>query len=75
MRAMVLRAYFLFAVRRAVPHVIPDATRLLGPLATISAESRQWYSPPVRVKEHIARFLPSLAETRKPCLWRVAAVT
>jgi hypothetical protein len=38
MRAMVLRAYFLFAVRLAVPHVSPDATRLLGPAATISGE-------------------------------------
>jgi len=35
---MVLRAYFLFAVRLAMPHVIPDATRLLGPGATVSAE-------------------------------------
>jgi hypothetical protein len=43
MRAMVLRAYFLFAVRLAMPHVIPDATRLLAPDATISTESRPWY--------------------------------
>jgi hypothetical protein len=42
----VLRAYFLFAVRLAMPHVIHDATRLLGPGATISAESRPWYSWP-----------------------------
>jgi hypothetical protein len=40
MRAMVRRAYFLFAVRLVVPHVFPDATRLLGPDATISGESR-----------------------------------
>jgi hypothetical protein len=41
---MVLRAYFLFAVRLAMPRVFHDATRLLGPAATVSAESRQWYS-------------------------------
>jgi arginine exporter protein ArgO len=47
---MVLRAYFLFAVRLDVPHVFPDATRLLGADATFSAESRRWYFMPVRVK-------------------------
>src|SRR5207237_6052813 len=44
MRAIVLRAYFLFAVRLQLPRVPHDATRLLGPDATVSAESRPWYS-------------------------------
>jgi len=35
---MVLVAYFLFAVRRRVPRVFPDATRLLGHDATDSGE-------------------------------------
>ncbi|ETZ32802.1 hypothetical protein L842_1697 [Mycobacterium intracellulare MIN_052511_1280] len=26
-----------------VPHVFTDATRLIGPAATINAESRPWY--------------------------------
>ncbi|ETW24837.1 hypothetical protein MGAST_06060 [Mycobacterium gastri 'Wayne'] len=38
MRAMMVRAYFLFAVRLTVPRVLPDATRLLWPTATVGAE-------------------------------------
>ncbi|AUS51612.1 hypothetical protein CAB90_02755 [Mycobacterium tuberculosis] len=33
-----LMAYFLIAVRVAVPRVCPDATRLLRPPATVSTE-------------------------------------
>src|SRR6201992_4113064 len=62
MRAMVLRAYFLIAVRRGVPHVSPDATRLVTPDATINAESRRWYSCLYVWLNHIARRCPSLAK-------------
>jgi hypothetical protein len=37
MRAMVLGAYFLFTVVCGMPRVFPDATRLLGPDATLTA--------------------------------------
>src|SRR6185312_1972801 len=47
------------------PHVFTDATRLIGPAATINAESRPWYlrelMPHSLWRKDIARRCPSLA--------------